>query len=134
MGIPIIPPPVVSGTCNRCEPLRWPVGESPRFIHIEFEDLVKCPLCPVNPPNAEFIFDTLGQIVCRWVFEDANWIGVFELPLGSSIVVMDGKGPGAGWHFFAEFAGPCDEDFTNAIVACGGNNGSINGTAHVIWS
>lgn len=134
MGLPTEEPPVVSGVCDKCDGIRWPVGQSPKFIHIEFKDLVKCPACPVNPPNAIFVLEQDAAVVCRWLLEDSNWSIAFHLPLATSEIFVTGRGAGAGWNFFLDFGGNCQEDFTNWLDACGGINGAINGTAHVTWS
>lgn len=133
MGYPIPPPPVIGDNCAVCDGTLWQPGETPRFIHVEFAGLIKCPAGPLNPPNAIWVPEQDAVDPCKWVYQDNKFRVVVEIGVGATEVGCIGQGVAAGWNFFAGAGGGCQSDFNNIYVACVGNIAAINGTAHIDW-
>lgn len=134
MGTPTPEPPVEGDPCAHCAGILWPAGGAPQFIHVEFKDLIMCPLSPVSPPNAIWVLEQSPIFACTWVYDGTLFRVVVESGAGQTEVGCIGVGAAAGWTFFQGSRGACESEFNNIIVTCGGGFGSRMGTSTITWS
>lgn len=133
MGYPIPPPPVIGANCIHCAGTLWSAGETPRFIHVEFAGLIKCPAGPLNPPNAIWVLEQDAIDPCKWTYEDNKFFVIVEIGAGATEVGCTGRGVAAGWNFFTGSLGACKSDFNNINIVCVGNIAARAGTTHIEW-
>jgi len=133
MGTPTPPPSPPGDPCGPCDGVLWPVGVTPRFIEVDLWDLVKCPLCPFDPPNGKFWLEQKAADATMWKYEDSAYLITVDLDAVNTYVHATSLTDPPGWQFFVNTRAGCQYAFVNEYVACGGDKGSINGEAHVYW-
>lgn len=133
MGYPIPPPPVIGANCAVCDGTLWDAGATPRFIHVEFEDLIKCGASPINPPNAIFVLEQDAGDPCKWEYSDVQFLIIVTIVAGQTEITCVGQGVAAGFSYFWDQDAQCTSDFTNMRVVCIAGIGSVRGTAHIDW-
>ncbi len=133
MGTPTPPPSPPGDTCGHCDGILWPAGVTPKFVPVEFKNLVKCAACPYDPPNAKWWFEQNPVLACLWEYVDSLYLMTLLLQAADSILLVTSPEAPPEWFFFTDTADPCEKNFTNEYESCGIEIGSIQGSAIVHW-
>jgi len=133
MGTETPPPSIPGDNCVLCDSVLWTPGNTPKFIKVTFEGLIKCPACPVEPPNGIWWFEQHPAQPCYWLYIDEVYYMDLSLGVADSFLFATSPEAPPAWVFFDSLEALCATIYNNTRVTCGGDTGSINGTGVIEW-
>ncbi len=133
MGTPTPPPSVPGNDCVRCDNVLWTPGNTPKFVPVTFSELIKCPECPVEPPNGKWWFEQHSGIACYWLYIDSLYYMDLKLDDADCYLFATSPESPPAWVFFYALEPPCATIFNNTRDECVRDTGSINGKGVVGW-
>lgn len=144
MGLRIPDEPETGNDCNVLKPdgsRLFPIGKTPRFVHLTLFDIEVCPggICgtPDAPPNGRvYTLEQLPPANCEWGWTDgiesAGWRPNWNIPARSTCSVW--RTPACYW-FTSAVVGipPATISFTNVAECWWGITSGEKGTATITW-
>lgn len=133
MGAPIPVPPVIGSACSCCDNILWGPGATPRFITVEFADILPCPSAPAPAPNGSWIFTQDPSSPCTWRYADADYEMLYFLEPWESDLRCWKTSESDTFYFRNDTGHNCRTGFTNEYINCwAGWNVGMLGTGKVL--
>lgn len=139
LGTPLPCPPVEPGNdCPLCTPVRWAVGETPKYVFATFVNIIDCGKSRFTVPNGHvFRLQQNAASDCNWFWEGDNYHVFFDAkmvaPPLSRLRLFDSD----GFSFFGSLSIGCPLEYwryVNNQGACILMYAGALGTGRVWWN